>query len=56
MTDAEQEYKDHAAYCLVANDIHLPDWDQLDDYDKAEWERWSQAKELEKESINGTPI
>lgn len=51
--DSKTEYEEHAKYCKIKHNITLPAWNDLDDYDKAEWERWADYRnKLEREDSN----
>lgn len=41
--NSQIEYEEHAKYNKEKFGTILPDWEELDDYDKAEWERYATA-------------
>jgi hypothetical protein len=49
---AKQEYIEHKQINLDLYGITLPEWDDLEDYDKSEWEKWTNARNEEQESSN----
>jgi hypothetical protein len=56
MFDAKQEYIDHARYNFTEHGIVMPEWDDLEDYDKAEWEKWANAKNIERDDLNSASV